>query len=330
MLPALRRVVAASGHGLLAALAALGLLATGCGQVDGGAAGDEAPVPVTVLPSPSSAAGGGPTAPAPPATPAGPGELVDLGVATRYVALGDSFSAGAGLAPYDDAGCGRSPRAYPRLVRFTGPADVEVFACEAARVADVAAQAGAARWGQDVGLVTLTVGGNDVGFVDFFAACGLRLACFDQPYGGFSTLAAWSDARREALGPALSALLVDLRARAPQARVALLGYPQLLPAQLGPGPGCQVLDRAFDAGERAALRDATEALNATLAGAAAAAGAVFVPVADEFAGQEACGAGEPWLRFGGLRDLVEAPEGVLHPSDAGQAAYAQALATALG
>lgn len=328
-----RRVVAALAP--LLVLAAL-VTAAACGRVGGGR---EAAAPTTATASATSAArpttttvaasptvAPSPTGEAPPATAVG--DPVDLGTASRYVALGDSFSAGAGLAPYDDARCGRSPRAYPNLVRFTGPARVEVIACEAARVAGVAAQADATTWGDDVGLVTVTVGGNDVGFVDFFAACGLRPACFEQPYGGYDTLDAWSAARRQALGPELTALLADLRRRAPEAQVVLLGYPQLLPEVLGPGPGCDVLGLAFDAGERRALRQGTDALNATLAAAASAAGATFAPVADRFAGHEAC-SDDPWLLFGGLADLVSAPEGVLHPNDTGQAAYAAALLDAL-
>lgn len=319
-----------------AALAALCLLAAAaCGQVGDDERARAPDADEQLSPRPRGEATGPSTTELPPApTPATPPSNapradVDLGGASRYVALGDSFSAGGGLGPYDEPTCGRSGRAYPHLVRFVGPVEVEVQACEAARVADVATQAGAVAWGEDVGLVTVTVGGNDVGFVDFFGACALRPNCFEAPYAGQPMLWAWSEARLAALGPELEAVLVDVRARAPRGRVVLLGYPQLLPAALEEGPGCQLLGVAFDPSELRGLRSSTTALNAVLAAAADAAGVAFVPVADRFAGHEACGGGESWLLFGGAGDLLNAPEGLLHPSEAGQAAYADALADAL-
>lgn len=325
----------------VAALLALTLAAGACGQVGGDAGSGPSPPSGAASSTPpadpadaTDPTGPDPTGPSPTGTVAAPdepsaGATIDLGPARRYVALGDSFSAGGGLTPYDDAACGRSPRAYPQLLEFAGPVDRSVLACEAARVADVAAQARAADLGDDVGLVTLTVGGNDAGFIDFFGACALRSDCFDAPYAGSPTFRAWGQERRARLGGDLVELLAELRERAPNARLVLAGYPQLLPAELSTASGCQLLGAAFDAGELAELRASTTALNEVLSAAAATAGATFAPVEERFAGHEACGPGEPWLLFGGMAQLLRAPDGVLHPNDVGQAAYAEAVAEAV-
>ncbi len=287
------------------------LVLSGCGTIGGGGDGG---------------GGGGGGGEAEGGLPAG----IGLGDATRYVALGDSFSAGDGLAPYVDAACDRSPRAYPNLLRFDGEVNRISAACSAAYVRDVAGQAAAAQLGDDVGLVTLTIGGNDAGFIDFFGACALRTSCFDQPYEGYASLGEWSKAQIDALGPALTAAIDGVQQAAPNTRVVVAGYPQLLPTTFSTGAGCELLSAGFDASELAALRTSTLAVNGALAQATEAAGATFVDVVERFAGHEACGGPEPWLMFGTLEQLLTSPEGVLHPNDAGQRAYADAITAALG
>ena len=292
---------------LLAVVAAVAVLASvvGCGRVDDG----------RDLPSVVSEAGGP--------------RRIDLDGALRYVALGDSFSAGDGLRPYDDPACDRSPRAYPNLAVFEGEVELTSLACSAAMVPQVREQAAAAGLGADVGLVTVTVGGNDAGFLQFFTACALQPGCFAAPYEQFPTLEAWAQARLEVVGPSVVHLLETLVTSTPSARVVILGYPQLLPETLADGPGCALLAGALDPTEVAGLRRSTAALNEVLAAAAATAGATFVDVAGRFAGHEPCAPGEPWLTFGTLEQLLGTPEGVLHPNDAGQRAYAEALTDAL-
>lgn len=115
----------------------------------------------------------------------------------RYVALGDSFSAGEGVPPFvpgtdvtlGDA-CHRSTRAYSQLLaaRFYGkpmPRD-DFVACSGAVMNDVYLPnhdnrgeppqiARLHRAHGPVGLVTMTMGGNNVGFADVIQACLLRL-----------------------------------------------------------------------------------------------------------------------------------------------------------
>src|SRR5262245_19740166 len=88
-----------------------------------------------------------------------------------YAALGDSFAAGIGAPPYPDPVCGRSESAYgPLLSQRLRRTTFSFPACSGAKVVDVSA-------GQlDVldrhtHLVTLTVGGNDIGFSRGLAFC---------------------------------------------------------------------------------------------------------------------------------------------------------------
>ena len=103
----------------------------------------------------------------------------------RYVAMGDSFSSGEGNPPFEagtDTGsntCHRSTQAYPRLLQNDpglnlGP--VAFVACSGATTANVLggqngepAQINALS--SDTKVVTITIGGNDVGFKEYAEHC---------------------------------------------------------------------------------------------------------------------------------------------------------------
>src|SRR5690242_9769481 len=114
---------------------------------------------------------------------AGPaaGEAAPSTTATAYVALGDSYAAGVGAGGYLASGtdCLRSSRAYPALwAAAHAPSSFDFTACNHARTGDVlAGQLGPLS--PRTGLVTLTVGGSDAGFVRVMATCALpgRDAC---------------------------------------------------------------------------------------------------------------------------------------------------------
>src|SRR3954464_13627194 len=99
-------------------------------------------------------------------------------VTGSYVALGDSYAAGNGAGDYDPASgdCHRSPHAYPAVWAAAYPSMKSVsYACSGATTGDVfgtgptapevaASLAGATE-------VSLSVGGNDVGFVPTLTNC---------------------------------------------------------------------------------------------------------------------------------------------------------------
>jgi len=205
-----------------------------------------------------------------------------------------------------------------------GRPQLTFLACTGATVADVlgARQLGALDPASD--LVTVTVGGNDLGFGEVVAHCLLDT----QPC---SSIDAQVEASLDRLGPTLEDAYRQIRARAPAARLVVVGYPQLVadpakadldtcPATASPLPG-----RRIDAADGRWLRDEGTRLSAVIGGAAKAAGATYVDATAAFAGHEACSA-DPWLTGVVLNDL----EGSFHPTAAGQAELSRLVVRALG
>ena len=140
----------------------------------------------------------------------------------------------------------------------------------------------------DVDLVTLGIGGNDIGFGEIIA--DLRRA---QPRCSPSRRRAGTHynrhgdelgARIEATAPKVAAVLAGIRERAPAARILVVGYPVILPAA---GPGCWPL-MPIAVGDVAWLRTVQGRLNAMLADQAAAAGATFVDTYSSSVGHDVC------------------------------------------
>jgi lysophospholipase L1-like esterase len=159
----------------------------------------------------------------------------------RYVALGSSMAAGPGIrprAPGAPWGSGRSARNYAHLVAERLNLDLVDVTFSGATTANVLAerQRGAppqidALDGSEV-LVTITIGGNDVGYVPLLMAAALasrvRPARLLPPIGALLD----RDAREQALGQvgdSLRAVGAAMRRRAPQARVVFVDYLTLLP-----------------------------------------------------------------------------------------------------
>ena len=92
--------------------------------------------------------------------------------APPYVALGDSYSSGTGTRSYisDGTSCQRSVYAYPSLIASARGYSLNFRACSGARVSDVtntqlSALSTATRY------VSLSVGGNDIGFTSVLTEC---------------------------------------------------------------------------------------------------------------------------------------------------------------
>ena len=144
---------------------------------------------------------------------------------TAYVALGDSFSAGTGTrAPTDD--CYRSPYGYPALIAEARGLELDYQACTGASTADVLATQVQAL-GADTTYVTMTVGGNDLGFSPVVTECALPWWISDC-YGAI-------DDARDILTGALPArydsVFGAVSSKAPNASVVVGGYPRLFNGQ---------------------------------------------------------------------------------------------------
>lgn len=258
--------------------------------------------------------------------------------APRYVALGDSYAAGP-LIPVQKglpSGCLRSTRSYPSVVaRSIGATSFRDVTCSAAVSDDLSRHQlvlGGKNGPQfdalqrDTDVVTLTIGGNDIGFAGIVADCAVRspakprgAACKDHyTAGGTDRLAA----RIDAVAPKIAAVLTEIERRSPEAAVLVTGYPAILPDT---GPGCYP-HIPFTAGDVAYLRDTEKRLNAMLAGETAAAGLTYVDVYGATVGHDICTPpGTRWIE--GL--LPTSPALSVHPNAAGMAAMAGAVVAAL-
>jgi lysophospholipase L1-like esterase len=174
-------------------------------------------------------------------------------------------------------------------------------------------------------LVLLTLGGDDLGFLNVLRECVAQ--SFTRPWGspceahytsgGTDQLAAAVAAE----GPKISQVLAQIADRAPRARIVVVGYPDMFPQSGGCWPAVPVTD-----GDVAYLRGIEVKANALLAAGALAAGATFVNTYTPTIGHDFC---QP--------ESVRDVEGVLpgslalpfHPNTRGQAAMAAAVLKAI-
>jgi lysophospholipase L1-like esterase len=93
-----------------------------------------------------------------------------------YFALGDSIAAGAGLPLYgdaegDDNACRRSPESYPALIAADRNLVYVQVACSGATSHDVFSQLDEAYREGTPSVVTITVGANDLNWIDYLKQC---------------------------------------------------------------------------------------------------------------------------------------------------------------
>ena len=172
-------------------------------------------------------------------------------------------------------------------VRTAAPVTWSFWACSGAKARQALAGAMALA---DADLVTLTIGGNDAGYVDVLVQCGLTRC-------NTAVFRAQRAAKIDALKPTLETTYRAIATQAPHARILVLGYALRLPAGRAE-QSCPGL-RLFG-GEQDMLRALGIRLNATIASAVASVAEdgvniAFVPVAGRFAGHEVCGKKGPWM-----------------------------------
>lgn len=254
----------------------------------------------------------------------------------RYVALGDSYSAGSGVLPLDpDASllCARSTANYPHVLAARTGARLTDVTCGGAETKDfagsqypgVAPQLDAL--GTDTGLVTMTIGGNDNNtFIGAVLACGSAgIVTLGQ---GHPCQTLYGDTFVKAVDtttyPAVKAALQAVRAKVPNARVAILGYPWILPATAD--PSCFV-KLPVASGDVPYLRDLQSHLNSAVQRAAAETGATYVDMSAVSEGHDACAPeGTRWIEpvlFG--TNFVP-----VHPNALGESKMAGQTAATLG
>src|SRR5699024_6822100 len=112
-------------------------------------------------------------------------------------------------------------------------------------------------------VVTFTIGGNDLGFSDIVQNCMVPVVECRSDYGG-DTMPVLLDRVRDEFGPRIEMAIRQVLDRAPNARVFVLGYPDLLPAEPTGWRwplSCGATGAAINDKDRTALRGVQRALN---------------------------------------------------------------------
>ncbi len=274
-------------------------------------------------------------------------------ISGRYVALGDSYSAGEGLGPFQPGSesCHRSPLAYPLLLTFDEPIDVDFRACSGAVTQDVdlGIEGGFAPQiaegvDESVVLVTISIGGNDVVFADIVEHCFFYENCLDKefqprdPQPGRPTITYPPDQPLRDWAAEAMPIVSDNVARVydriveafPNARVVVVGYPYLFPSGAAPWDqsDCGSVLRRVDADERDELRELGAALNQRLYDTAVAHGVEFVSPAAAWNDHEPCGTAGQYTNAvrPGSRLWNPIDGGTLHPNRRGQQQLARLVA----
>lgn len=251
----------------------------------------------------------------------------------RYVALGDSYSAASGVLPVDISApqCLRSTRNYPHVIASRIGAQLTDVSCGAADTSDffdeqypgTAPQLDAVS--SNTQLITMTIGGNDSSvFINTILQCGVAGAstlgfgspCKDR-YG-----TSFEDTIRTTTYPSVVNALRAVRAKAPGARVAIIGYPSIMPAS-----GACFTRMPVARGDVSYVRGIQATLNDAVRRAAAATGVTFVDMGVVSEGHDACQAlGTRWVEPVALGTNPV----VVHPNALGEAAMAERAMAVLG
>lgn len=214
-----------------------------------------------------------------------------------FVALGDSFSSGAGV-PLTEGICLRSDLAYANLIHYpddqTQTIPVDFRACSSAQLQDLTTKdqhSGVPRQIEHLDastdLVTMTIGGNDIGFAAMAGLCANPFTdCTEAEFihsasGRSFTLSEIVDFQLARVALELRRDLGIVKSRAPNATIVLAGYPHLFSDQ------CNDLIDLIDNQERAMFREKQVAIDRLWASVARQAGVHFVSVIDKF---------DPYLR----------------------------------
>ncbi len=252
----------------------------------------------------------------------------------QYVALGDSYAAASGvlpLAPGAPLQCLQSTRNFAHVIAGRVGAELTDVTCGGAQTGDyfepqypgVPAQLDALS--ADTDLVTMTIGGNDndvfIGAIIKCGSAGLSTLgkgspCKDR-YGS-----SFADTINGQTYPDLVRALRAARAQAPDAEVAILGYPWIVPKE----GGC-FLKLPVATGDVPYLRHIQWTLNDAVRRAAAAAGATYVNMNRASDGHDACQrAGVRWVE----PVLFGSNPVVVHPNALGEARMAARAMAVLG
>ena len=253
--------------------------------------------------------------------------------APSYVSLGDSYVAGPFIPlPLPPYGCLKSDHNYSHLAAPRLELPLRDPSCSGAETDDMTQPQGVTPGPNppqfdsidaDTSLVTLGIGGNDIGFSSLAKDCFSAQSPNGSPckdkyvVNGVDEISL----RIAETAPKVAANLQGIRDRAPAARVLVVNYPAILPDE---GPGCWPQVPVAE-GDVAWLREKEKELNRMLADQAAAHGAGLVDWYTPSIGHDACQPpGIKWVE-GPITTNAAAP---VHPNLLGMLAAADLVVAA--
>jgi lysophospholipase L1-like esterase len=222
----------------------------------------------------------------------------------RYVALGDSYASGVGSGSYtsESGSCLRSTLAYSQLwANAHAPASYTSVACSGAKTTDVNANQLSAL-SSTTTLVSITIGGNDVGFSKVMQDCVLYSTdtCVSEVNAAENTA-------RTQLPGWLDTTYNGIRSHAPNARVVVVDYPRFY-HDLWYCVGLSSTDRQK-------INEGADVLDGVIQAAASRHGFYFADVRAAFAnGHEICDGSASWLHSIDWSNITQS----YHPTAAGQ------------
>jgi lysophospholipase L1-like esterase len=254
--------------------------------------------------------------------------------AANYVALGDSYAAGPLIPnPVLPLGCLKSDHNYPHVAAPSIGLTLRDASCSGATTTDMTNPQNVEPDGPNppqfnsldasTTVVSLTIGGNDIGFSEVVESC-ITYNPFSSPCknkyasGGKDQLAE----RIEATAPKVAAVLQGIHSRSPAAKIYLVNYPAIFPET---GNGCWP-QMPISFSDAPYLRATEQRLNSMLATQAAANGATLVSWYGASIGHDACkGTSTRWVEPL-VPGTLAAP---IHPNKAGMTGGAAALVAAV-
>ena len=270
------------------------------------------------------------------------GQQAQAAAVKRYVALGDSYTSGEGAFDYMAAAkgrpqrCHRSRNAYSQLLaaRLRGGVKHEptrdFWACSGDEVPQlISNQLGALN--RSVAVVTVGIGGNDSGWIAAIKSCMADAILHPSPGTGKGCNRIVADVFAVKL-PQLRTRLREayglIKAKAPNAKVIVLGYPAIFEdsyrstfcASVGP----------LTRGARSDLRKAAVQLDSEIGAIAAEFGLRFVDPRDTFKDHRICGPKADWIHgiTRGRNGEPKISPTTFHPNRDGQRGFADVIAAA--
>jgi hypothetical protein len=308
----------------------------------------------------------------------GPVSVAQASARHPYVALGDSYSADVFVRPWDDRdGCGRSYDDYPHQVAAELGLALTDVTCGAAEVEEgvLRPQPSAKLLGppaappggwhprpaqvdalnRDTKDVSVGIGGNTLGFGPIVTEClerGLGTLGFGSPCRTYYTQGdgrAWLADRFAQLEGQFSEMMTTIKERAPHARIAVVGYPAIVPNSSGCTWGNFRQLGTVAKGDMPWLDSLERELNQLIEKQAAEHGATFVDTYSSSVEHGVCAAGDQKWIYGvkddltGAGDQTDPPTGIcadlpgpgeactfVHPNVYGAENQARRVAAALG